>query len=244
MESTHENILRIENLSYQYGKLAVWSEVNFELKAGEITFLVGQNGTGKSTLLRCLAGTAHPKTGTIFLMEKRFSGKAREQRSEIAFVPDVPVFYDDMTAEEHIRFVLRANRRDDEYLHVEQLLDSFGLMRYLEQYPSSYSRGMREKLALALAFAVKPRLFLFDEPYGPLDHKSSIVLSSEIEACAARGSSVLLSCHHAVPNVRPNKVLLFDDGGLSIKDPSILDTLWGTSPHIYQAACVNVEKAQ
>lgn len=232
-------VLAAENLSYQYGKLNVWEGVDFSVKAGEVIFLVGQNGTGKSTLLRCLAGLGYPSSGKMTLCGEPFSGKNRKQRAKVSFVPDAPLFYDDMTAEEHLQFILKANQKGDEYSHVEQLLESFGLLRYVQQYPSSFSRGMREKLALVIAFSVNPQLYLFDEPYGPLDFDASTVLSAQIKERVSKGASVVLSCHHAVPNLTPDKVWLIDEGALYEKDGSILEELWGGG--LYQSdTCENV----
>ena len=227
MTNLGDTVLATENLSYCYGKLTVWEEVNLCVKSGEVIFLLGQNGAGKSTLLRCLAGRSCPASGEITLCGEKFTGKNREQRSKISFVSDTPSFYDDLTAEEHLQFVLRANGRGDDYTQAEKLLDDFGLLRYVRQYPSSYSRGMREKLALVIAFMIKPRLLLFDEPYGPLDSDASQMLSSLIKSNISTGSSVILSCHHSIPDLEPNKVLLLDEGALHTRDKSILDEFWG-----------------
>jgi ABC-2 type transport system ATP-binding protein len=165
-----------------------------------------------------------------------FSGKTREQRSKISFVSDTPSFYDDMTAEDHIRFVLQASHQGSEYERAEKLLESFALKRFVGQYPSSFSRGMREKLALVIAFTLRPELFLFDEPYGPLDRKASGILSSEIKARASEGASVILSCHHLIPDLKPSKVLLLDEGNLMIKSDSILDEIWCVGADLTESA--------
>ena len=216
--SITKNILRVEHLSYDYGATSVWEDVNLEISRGEVVFLVGHNGSGKSTLLRCLAGLSKAREGEIFLNEELFAGSAKEQRSHIAFVSDVPIFYDDLTAEEHIQFVLRANRRTEEYAYADQLLEEFDLERHKKQYPSSFSRGMKEKLALILALIVKPDLYLLDEPYGPLDHKASVLLSQKLQKCADEGAGILLSCHHAVPDLKAAKTFILQDSTLNRDD--------------------------
>lgn len=214
MHETPETILRVEDLSYQYGKLVVWEHLGFSLEAGSLTFLEGQNGSGKSTLLRCLAGLSYPKTGNIILLGEKFSGRNREQRAQLSFIADTPSFYDDMTADEHICFILQANHKSNEYTEAALLLEEFGIARFADQYPSSFSRGMREKLALVIAFTIKPRLYLFDEPYGPLDPQASKVLSEKIKERLSEGASVMLSCHHAIPDLVPDRVLVLDEGSL------------------------------
>lgn len=230
-------ILQVENLAFDYGRAEVWRDVEFEIAQGEIVFLVGQNGSGKSTLLRCLAGIAKQKAGEIFLLGRRFAGISRMQRAQISFVSDAPVFYDDLSAEEHIKFVLSVNRKNDDYTLAMKLLEDFGLTGHIKQYPSSFSRGMREKLALVIALIINPSLYLLDEPYGPLDGAASKMLSHKIKECISRGSSVILSCHHDIPDLKPDRVFLLDDTRLVEKDSSILGQMWGVGlPHDMTAA--------
>lgn len=208
--------LAVVGLEFGYGRRgpAVWSGVSFSLAAGQVAFLVGANGSGKSTLLNCLAGQAAPRDGEVLLDGERFDGACAAQRRRIAFVPDVPALYDDLTADEHIRFVLQANRSGDDGF-ARAMLESFGLAPFSGQYPSSYSRGMRQKLACVLALAARPRVLLLDEPYGPLDPQASRCLSGLLAQAAAGGAAVLLSCHHEVPDLRPHVVLRLCDGRLS-----------------------------
>lgn len=206
--------LRVEGLTYRYGRDAVWSEVSFCLDAGQVAFLEGPNGAGKSTLLRCLAGWDAPERGEIQLCGERFNGANRAQRACIAFVPDVPAFYDDLTAGEHISFMLNANHIPVEGSRAEELMEAFGLAAQVGQLPSSFSRGMRQKLALVLAFALQPRLLLLDEPYGPLDRNSAVVLSGLIGEAREQGVAVLASCHHDVPALSPDALFRLEGGSL------------------------------
>lgn len=211
-------VLRAEDLGCRYGKAEVFAEASFALRAGEVAFLVGPNGAGKSTLLRCLAGWDAPAEGRVELCGERFDGANRALRALVAFVPDVPAFYDDLTAGEHIRFVRRANRLPAADDPSERLMERFGLAGHVDKLPSSYSRGMRQKLALVLALARAPRLLLLDEPYGPLDPEAARVLSALLEEARAAGCAVLASCHHDVPDLRPDMVLRLEDGRLDVRD--------------------------
>ena len=180
---------------------------------------MGSNGAGKSTLLRCLAGWDALDEGRVELLGRRFDGADRAQRTLVAFVPDVPAFYDDLTAGEHVRFVQRANRLDPADDLAEELMTRFGLDGKRDLLPLSYSRGMRQKLALVLAFARRPRLLLLDEPYGPLDPEASRVLSALLEEARAAGTAIVASCHHDVPGFCPDAVLRLEDGRLSAERP-------------------------
>lgn len=206
--------LRAERLTCRYAAEDVFADVGFELDQGSIAFLTGPNGAGKSTLFRCLAGWSAPREGSIELFGEPFDGSDRTQRAIISYVPDVPSFYDDLTAGEHIRFMLQANGMGVGGSKAQTLMDRFGLSSHLDQYPSSYSRGMRQKLALVIALSLDPRLLLLDEPYGPLDPAAAIVLSEMLVEARDRGAAVLVSCHHDVPALEPDTVLRLADGAL------------------------------
>ena len=128
----------------------MFRDASFSLKAGELAFLMGENGSGKSTLLRCLAGWADPTEGIVFLQGAPFDTSDRRQRRKVAFVPDCPAFYDDLTADEHLAFVRQANRIDAGEDLSGALMERIGLAGYGDRLPSLYSRGMRMKLALVM----------------------------------------------------------------------------------------------
>lgn len=208
--------LQVRDLAFGYGDVPVWEDVSFSLAPGEVAFLTGPNGAGKSTLFRCLAGWLAPHEGEIRLLGSPFTGRTRLEPGTLSFVPDVPTFYDDLTAVEHLELVLAANRADAARPRAEGLLERFGLTGRETLPPSSYSRGMREKLALVLALALRPRVLLLDEPHGPLDREASLVLSEELVAAAHEGTAVLLSCHHDVPGLVPDLSLELADGELGV----------------------------
>ena len=200
--------------AFRYGAVPASEAGSSPLAPGELAFLTGPNGAGKSTLFRCLAGWLEPSEGEVLLAGEPFSGHARVRPGTLAFVPDVPSFYDDLTAAEHIELVLAANRAEAARPRAERLLERFGLTGHERLLPSAYSRGMREKLALVLALALRPRVLLLDEPHGPLDRDASLVLSEELASAAREGSAVLLSCHHDVPGLVPDLALSLRDGVL------------------------------
>ena len=150
----------------------------------------------------------------VLVAGEPFTGRTRLAPGALTFVPDVPSFYDDLTAIEHVGLVLAANRADAARPRAERLLERFGLTGRERLLPSAYSRGMREKLALVLALALRPRVLLLDEPHGPLDREASLVLSEELASAAREGSAVLLSCHHDVPGLVPDVAFALRDGEL------------------------------
>jgi ABC-2 type transport system ATP-binding protein len=216
MSTDSRSVLAVRGLSYHYGKVSVWEQVSFDLGRGEIAFLVGANGSGKSTLLRCLAGWSLAKAGTMLLEDRPFPGTDRTQRAKITFVPDVPSFYDDLTAEEHIDLVLKANRKEHLNDEATRLLTAFGLQEHRGQFPSSYSRGMRVKLGLVLALILESSVLLLDEPFGPLDVRTSSALGTELLAAAEKGTSILVSHHQTDIEITPDKILRLQGGKLEV----------------------------
>ena len=208
-------VLDAYGLSFGYGSERVWDQVDLALYAGEIGYLTGPNGAGKTTLLKCLAGWMSPRSGQVDVLGERFTGRSRAIRRQITFVADVPAFYEDLTAREHIDFVLRANRAEREVVdRAERMLEAFGIAEFCNAYPSAFSRGMRQKLALVIALMMKPKLVLMDEPTGPLDPDARVLLGKLVQEAARDGAAVLLSCHHELPGVAPDVVYDLRDGRL------------------------------
>lgn len=218
MSDTTKHILKADGLAYSYHKTLVFEDVSFLLDSCKIAFLKGINGSGKSTLLRCLAGWLPCKKGRVTLCGEEYDSTNHHQRRMMYFVPDMPPFYDDLTAEEHVKFVLGANHLQDRMDEAENLLDTFGLYSNRKQYPSSYSRGMREKLALAIAFALRPQLLLLDEPFGSLDDEASYLLAQQIRNLAATGSAILLSVHQATSELLQDVVFSLENKHLLCLD--------------------------
>lgn len=213
------SVLEVRNIAFGYGRANVWEQVSFALEPGEVALLVGVNGAGKSTLLRCLAGWERLREGSISLLNAPLDKLSPAERSRMTFVADVPAFYDDLTAYEHVELLARANRWDeDRWDEANRLLERFGIARFCDQYPQSFSRGMREKLACALALAMSPACLLLDEPTGPLDPASAAILEEELAAAAARGCAILMSCHHELEALEPHCVLKLADATIEVLD--------------------------
>lgn len=204
-------VLRVRDLSFSYNKAPVLDRISLDLALGQIAVLAGRNGSGKTTLMRCLAGWSPYKSGSITLCGKRFDGSRREQRGQIFFVNDTPAFYDDLTAEEHMRFILSVNHRVDLMPTADEYLRRFDLSAHRNQLPSSYSRGMRLRLALCIAFTLRPPLLLLDEPFGPLDPEAAKLLCTELKAVAQKGSAVLLSLHQQIEGLKADVYWTLED---------------------------------
>lgn len=213
-------LLKVEELSYQYGAHQVLLDVDFELEAGVVAALLGRNGAGKSTLLRCIAGWTMPERGTIELSGSELQTEEREVRRSIIFVPDTPDFYDEMTAWEHLQFVAQLHRIEDWQDVSLDLLEKFQLDDHRNAFPFTFSRGMRYKLALCMALLVNPPLLLLDEPFGPLDAVSVQFLWQHLQDYRKQGRSIIFSSHTLPEGGSPDKYLLLRDQVVTVLEPS------------------------
>lgn len=188
--------LAVTNLSKKYASFLALAPASFALNAGEITILAGSNGSGKTTLLSCISGLVRPSSGTVTVLGFDLYRDEVEVRRRLVFVPDVPRFYLELTAWEHLRFIAMANGGMSDFdQRAEALLRKFGLWSAKDLFPHNYSRGMRLKLGLALALIRPFDVLLLDEPTSALDTESVELLIDELRRLRDQGAAVLLSTH-------------------------------------------------
>jgi len=204
--------LAVQDLNYHYGNNPALEDVSLTMEAGELVALVGRNGAGKSTLLRCIAGWTRSTHGEVLLQGQDIYKNERWTRQHIVLIPDTPPFYESLTAWEHVQMVSQLHHLINWEYEAEKLLDRFGLWSNRDAFPTMYSRGMRYKLALCLAFLLKPALLLLDEPLGPLDPLSAGYLWQEFGHYQELGMSILLSSHQMPHDAHPDKYLVMEQG--------------------------------
>lgn len=173
--------LEIRNLSHWYGKQRILNKVNLDIAPGQIVALVGPSGCGKSTLLRAILGTDPPSEGQV-LAEGRL---VTEPSRDVGIVYQNYSLYEFLSAEENVAFGLKLDktslisrftalpaylRKRREHLQMSRdFLKRVGLEAAMGQYPAQLSGGMRQRVAIAQAFILKPKIVLLDEPFGALD---------------------------------------------------------------------------
>ncbi len=210
--------LRTNALSRSYKKFQALLPTDLTLRSGEITVLSGPNGAGKTTLLLCLSGLLRPTTGNITIDGYDLYTEEKEAKRQLAFVPDVPRFYTELTAWEHLYFIAQAHQAGEGFSQrAEKLLREFGLWEARDLYPHNYSRGMRLKLGLLVAFIRPCKVLLLDEPTSALDVESVRLLAERLKDLRQGGTSILLSSHD--PNIAKDLA----DRTLRIQNGSVED---------------------
>lgn len=210
--------LRASELSRSYGRFQAILPTNVTLRSGEIAVLSGPNGAGKTTLLLCLSGLLRPTTGAITINGHDLYADEKEAKRQLAFVPDVPRFYTELTAWEHLYFIAQAHQAGEGFTQrAEMLMREFGLWDSRDLYPHNYSRGMRLKLGLLIALIRPFKVLLLDEPTSALDVESASLLVERLKEIRQNGASILLSSHD------PNLAKDLADRTLKIQNGTVKD---------------------
>jgi ABC-2 type transport system ATP-binding protein len=162
---------------------------------GQILGIIGPNGAGKTTTMRALAGIIAPSRGRVSVAGCDLASEPIAAKSLLAFVPDEPPLFHDMTVTEHLAFYASVYRVADADKKARQLLDEFELAAKARTPASDLSRGMRQKLAICCAYLHDPQAILFDEPLTGLDPKGIRVFKQSIEQRAEAGAAVMISSH-------------------------------------------------
>jgi ABC-2 type transport system ATP-binding protein len=184
-------------LSKSYGGFQALHPTDLALEPRQIAILTGPNGAGKSTFLLCLSGLLRPSEGQVVIDGHDLYRAEAEARQALAFVPDVPRFYAELTAWEHLFFMAQAHRAGEGFdTRAEQLMKDFGLWEARHLYPHHYSRGMRLKLGLLLALIRPFKVLLLDEPTSALDQESTTLLLERLADLRYTGAAILLSTHN------------------------------------------------
>jgi ABC-2 type transport system ATP-binding protein len=169
--------------------------ISFRVEAGEILGIIGPNGAGKTTTMRAIAGIIPASRGQLAVAGFDVTAEAIAAKSRLAFVPDEPPLFQDLTVEEHLAFYASVYRVSDAAKKAAVLLEEFELISKLRTPASSLSRGMRQKLAICCGYLHDPQAILFDEPLTGLDPQGIRVLKRSLTDRAAGGAAVMISSH-------------------------------------------------
>jgi ABC-2 type transport system ATP-binding protein len=188
-------MIEVSGLSKSYADTHAVSDLSFEVRPGEIVGLVGPNGAGKTTTLRTIAGILRPGRGTVRVGGHDVVRSPVEAKRLLAYVPDTPHPFELLTVVEHLRFAALAYRVPDAEARFDALLREMEIQEKRDEYATTLSRGMQQKLAIACAFLHEPSAILLDEPLTGLDPRAMRDMRESIVARARKGAAVLLSSH-------------------------------------------------
>ena len=212
------NVLEVNRLTktYRGGKTAV-SNLNLCVKAGDIYGFIGHNGAGKTTTIKCIAGIHGFEEGSIKIDGVSICEKPGQCKRMFAYIPDNPDLYDYLTGIQYLNFVadIFAISKEEREQRIQKEADDFELTGALGDLISSYSHGMKQKLAIIGALIHTPKLLILDEPFVGLDPKASLLLKNKMHTMCKEGAAVFFSTHVLdVAEKLCNKIAIIKEGKL------------------------------
>jgi ABC-2 type transport system ATP-binding protein len=186
----------IAEAGYERGRPIVRG-VGFEIRAGERVGLLGPNGAGKSTIVKGLLGQLPYWQGRLYLDGEAVEWGGEALSTQVAYIPEQPILYERLTLWEHLALAAAAAGLPEDSFRrrADALLRRFRLHAHRDEYPVRFSKGMQQKTMLAIAFLLRPRLYLVDEPFIGLDPGAVLELLAALDEERARGAAVLLTTH-------------------------------------------------
>jgi len=185
--------IRFEDIDKRYGGLYALRRVSLEITPGECVAVAGRNGSGKTTLLRIAARLARPSSGTITLLDSKKGTIA--EASQTGFVAHATMVYDELTAEENLLLFARLLRITEPAVRAQTLLAEVGLADRQSSLVRTFSRGMRQRMAIARALLNEPSVLLLDEPTTGLDPQGVAWLAKTLRQMRDAGRTILMSLH-------------------------------------------------
>lgn len=213
-------MLTIENLTktYKGGKTAV-SNLSLEVESGDIYGFIGHNGAGKTTTIKAIVGIIEFEAGDIYIDGISIREKPLECKSKIAYIPDNPDLYEYLTGIQYLNFIadIFEISRTDREEQIQHYANAFELTPALGDLISSYSHGMKQKLAIISALIHQPKLMILDEPFVGLDPKAALTLKNIMHEMCSKGSAIFFSTHVLdVAEKLCNKIAIIRNGELVI----------------------------
>ncbi len=196
MTSTGSSI-DVSHLTKAYGSTVALNDVTLSVSTGEVRGLLGPNGSGKSSLMKTIMGFTKPSYGSIQVLGYDVRTNPMEIKKIVGYVPESPRLYEFLTATEYLDFIadVRGIPYEQKKERIARFVDALDLEGKQGDMISSYSQGMKQKVAIIGALLHRPRVLLMDEPLNGLDPKSARLVKELIHGLAREGVSVMFSTH-------------------------------------------------
>ncbi len=184
--------ITVDSLTKSYGQTLALDDLSFEVEEGEVFGFLGPNGAGKSTTINVLLDFARPTAGQVQVLGRDAQAHSREIRSRTGVLPEGVETYDRLTARQHLEFAIDSKGADDD---PHALLERVDLADAIDKKAGGYSKGMSQRLMLAMALVGEPELLILDEPSTGLDPNGAREMREIVREENARGATVFFSSH-------------------------------------------------
>lgn len=210
--------LSIVGAGKNYGDTLAVGPLDLQVAVGERIALIGHNGSGKTTLMRMVAGLLEVSTGSITVRGRQVGSIGA--RAAISYVSDSPTFYDDLTLWEHLEYVARLHGVTEWEQTAADLLGEVGLYGRADDLPNRFSRGLKQKAALALGFVRPFETLLIDEPFVGLDAAGKEALLRLLATATEAGATVIVATHDLAFVHTVGRIIALRDGALVHDGPA------------------------
>lgn len=214
----HGAAIVVDGLTKAYGDAPAVGPVDLEIRAGQRVSLVGHNGSGKTTLMRMIAGLLDPTDGTA-TVDGHPAGSL-EARRALSYLADQPAFYDDLTVNEHLEYVARLHDTEGWNEQAAGLLDALGLSHRADDVPTTFSRGLKQKAAIALAFIRPFDVMVIDEPFVGLDQQGREALLELVDGASRAGATMVVATHEITSVQASHRLIALRDGAVIHDGPA------------------------
>ena len=189
-------MLQAISLSKNYGDYSALSQLDLTVKPGEVYCLLGQNGAGKTTTINLFLGFIEPSAGKILINNEEVAVADTKRREHLAYIPEVVMLYPNLSAIENLDYFARLAGFNYNENQLQTYLSECGLQTTAHsQRLTGFSKGMRQKVGIAIALAKNAQIILMDEPTSGLDPKATAEFTSLVKKLAASGKSILMATH-------------------------------------------------
>jgi len=216
-------VLMARGLGRSYDGFEALSSFDLDVRPGESISLVGPNGAGKTTFFTIAAGLLEASAGSLSVVGS--DPGSIEARRAVSYLPDTPVFYEDLSLGEHLEYVGGLHGVADGGTRATRLLERLGMDGWSDSLPSEFSHGMRQKASIALALVRPFAVLLADEPFDGLDPPSRDVLFELLGEARETGAAVLVSTHRPDVVAASSRCVGLRDGRLSYDGPPDAEAL-------------------
>ena len=202
--------IRTQGLTKRYGDNDALAPIDLTIPTGQRVSLIGHNGSGKTTLIKMLTGLLDPSAGTALVAGHGMGSP--EARAAVSYLSDQPVFYDDLTVRQHLEYIARLHHTEEWETHAEWLIETVGLSARADDLPATFSRGLKQKAAIAIAFVRPFELMLIDEPFVGLDRAGRSALLDLVAWAHDDGATLVVATHELTSVTTSDRLIALSDG--------------------------------
>jgi ABC-2 type transport system ATP-binding protein len=197
MTMSSASAVELKGVVKRYGEILAVDQIDLDIKSGEIFGLLGPNGSGKSTTLKMLLGLVQPDSGSVNVLGIDVKKDPVAVKQMLGYVPESPRLYEFLTGIEYLDFAgdVYGMGNEEKETRINEYLKAFQLEGREGDLMSSYSEGMKQKIALISAFLHRPKLLVLDEPLSGLDPRSARIVKDFLHELKAQGVTTIMSTH-------------------------------------------------